>query len=185
MKKIIHRLMRSEQGIISLEIALMLPFLLLMFIGMIETTRYILIHQKLDRVAATVADIVAQSQTITTSQMNIIVGSTADLMKPYAFGADGIVMVSSVYKTGTAAPTVRWQYKGGGTLAGATSHIGAVNANATLPSGFTMSDKDNIIIAEVFYTFRPIFTSYVLSNISLYKSAIFRPRLGSLDSLAP
>ena len=46
-----------------------------------------------------------------------------------------------------------------------------------------MSDKENIIIAEVYYNYVPMIGGGVLSGKTLYKIAIYRPRLGDLTAL--
>ena len=166
----------------ALEFALLIPFLLLMFLGLIEMSRLILVTQKAEKVATTIADITAQATSMSTSELNLILGATGNLMAPYRFTTNGVVIVTSVSKTGTNPPKVRWQHRGGGTKT-ATSLIGAVGANATLPTGLTLDDKDNIVIAEVFYTYTPIMGTYILGERNIYKTAYYRPRLGALETL--
>ncbi len=103
-------------------------------------------------------------------------------MNPYDFGTDGIVHITSVTKDPNANPTIRWRHTGGGTLSGNDSRIGAVGVVANLPAGFTLNDRDNIIIAEVYYRYTPLLTQQVLGEMTLYKIAIYKPRLGALTA---
>ena len=82
---------------------------------------------------------------------------------------------------GAVPPVVNWQYVGGGSLSRA-SLIGVVNGNATLPAGLTLNVKDNVIVAEVFYRPTPIFLTESWAATEIYKSAIFKPRLGALTT---
>ncbi|MFO1242467.1 MAG: TadE/TadG family type IV pilus assembly protein [Rickettsiales bacterium] len=164
------------------EFALCAPVLLILLLGSIEGSRFLLVNQKQEKIAFTVADVVAQSTDLTTAGMDQLLAATQDMMNPYTFGANGIVMVTSVTKNPGQNPIVNWRYTGGGTLAGSSSLIGNVGSTATLPTGFTLNDRDNIIIAEVFYRFTPLFNSKLFGSRTLYKSAIYKPRLGELTN---
>lgn len=180
--KTLTRLRKSQSGLAAVEFALSLPLLILLTFGSIEVTLYILISQKLERVSTTLSDLVAQSTTITTAQLDQIITAAGQVMLPYNFGTDGYAIISSVTKTGTNAPVVNWQYRSGGTAQ--TSLIGTVGAAATLPAGFTMADKDNVIITEVFYNYRPILSGTIYSGSQLYRYSIYKPRLGNLTTLS-
>jgi hypothetical protein len=96
------------------------------------------------------------------------------------FAKNGYVVLTSVLRTAGAAPTVAWQCKGGALTS--TSHIGAVSETATLPGKLVLDATDNVVIAEVFYKYTPIFNQVATLDTSIYKTAVFRPRLGSLTS---
>ncbi len=170
---------RDERGIAAVEFALALPILALLFLSGFEVNRYILLHQKVEKTAYTVADVVAQSESVTQSQLNQIFTAAKEIMDPYDFNADGIVIVSSIYKSGTSNPTVRWRYSGGGTLS-RTSKLGSVGASATLPGGLTLNASDNVIIAEIYYRYHPLLQGAVVDEADIYKTSIFKPRLGAL-----
>jgi hypothetical protein len=174
---------RNQRGVAALEFALMLPILMVMLLGAMDVTRYMLYQQKVDRIAFTVTDLVTQSQSVTTAKMNDIALAAAQIMQPFAFGASGVIIVSSIYKDPNQAyPVIRWQYTGGGTLARG-SKIGNVNGTPTLPNGLTLNDKDNVIITESYYRFTPLFNSGYTPETDIYKVAIYKPRLGTLLSL--
>lgn len=183
-KLLYRRLAHNEQGLAYLEFAIMLPVLLSLFLGSVEMTRYILITQKAEKVAMTISDLVAQSSTISTTQLNTLILAAGQIMQPYNFGGDNsYVIVSSVYKTGTNPPIVKWQYTNGSWTH--TSLVGTVNSAATLPVGFTMTDKENNIFTEVFYNYQPLLTitGNVVSSQQIYKQSVYKPRLGDLSTL--
>lgn len=172
-----------ERGVAALEFALMLPILLVMLLGGMDITRYMLYQQKVDRIAFSVTDLVTQSQSVTTAKMNDIALAAKQIMQPFPFGVEGVIIVSSIYKDPNQAfPTIRWQYTGGGTLSRG-SKIGNVNGTPTLPNGLTLNDKDNVIITETYYRFTPVFNSGYTPPTDIYKVAIYKPRLGALLSL--
>ncbi len=177
-----RRLIACTRGVAATEFAIALPFLMVTMMGAIEVSRYVIIHQKLEKVAYTISDVVSQSDTVTTAQLSQAVQAAATIMQPYDFSPNGIVFISSVYQNGANAPTVRWQYSGGGTLS-RTSEIGVVGAVAAMPNGLTLNASDNVIISEVFFRYEPFLTGGIFANDQeLYKVTIFKPRLGALTT---
>jgi hypothetical protein len=103
-------------------------------------------------------------------------------MKPQSFTAEGLVYISSVHNPdGTPKPTVSWQCKNDGKLA-EDSKVGKAGKDASLPQSFLLDEKDNIIVTEVFYKFTPVFNTALTSPFIVYRTAMFRPRLGALTS---
>lgn len=178
--RLLRTFLHHEHGIAVTEFALIAPFLLLLLLGSIEIARYLQINQKADKIAYTAADVVAQSKSVSTALMDQLLSASQDMMNPYSFGSDGIIYITSVTKSAGNYPTVNWRYSGGGSLSGQSSQLGSVGSSATLPGGLTLADRDNVIIAEVYYRFRPLFGVNIVSTRVLYKTAIYKPRLGAL-----
>ena len=171
-----------SRGVAAIEFAIALPFIMLLTLGGFEMTRQIIINQKLEKSCFTISDIVTQSQTVTKAQLAQTMMAAEEIMMPYDFPNDGLVIVTSVTKAVGATPKVSWQYTGGGKLS-ATTKIGAVGAVATLPNGLVLNDKDNIIISEIFYHYTPFFQGFsVFTSPILYKVIVFKPRLGTLTT---
>ncbi len=168
------------RGVAALELALALPFLFLLFIGSFEMSRYIQINQKLEKAVHTVADIVAQSDTIDAVELNNLVNAMDHIMAPYSFGVNGRVIITSIAKDDPNPATVQWQYCSGALTV--NSAIGATGETAALPNNFTLDDKEDIIIAEIFYDFNPILNQEIVGVGQISKFALYRPRLGSLDN---
>lgn len=187
MRRLIRFLKGDRRGSASLELALISPVLISLLLGMTEMTRYILINDKSQTVCSTVADLVSQEKPgqLTDSILTNLLLAASQVMTPYTFGANGVVIVSSVTQTGTASPSnppkVSWQYSGGGTYAD-TSRIGSPGNNANMPVDFTMASGDNVIVTEVFYNYTTLFGSAVLGSQVLYKTAYYMPRLGALSA---
>ncbi len=184
-EKRLQKFLRNELGMAVSEFALVLPILVMLFFGAIDVTRYILIVQKTEKLAHSVADVTAQSATITQATLNNVFAAAGDIMSPYTMGANGHIIVSSIYKppgTGTGnQPRISWRYEGGGTLS-ATSQLGAVGAAPTLPISFTFADRENLIAAEVYYRFSPVLPNVWFSTTTIYRSAYYTPRFGALTT---
>ncbi len=168
----------------AVEFALCLPFLLALFMGAVEVSRYIIIAQKVEKSAVTISDVVAQEKTVGSTAMGQLITAGSQVMQPYTFGPNGYVIISSVTQTQRQQQPaiVNWQYKGGGSWT-QPSQIGTSGSVATLPAGFTLSTGDNVIIAEVYYNYTPLLVNSVLTGGTIYKTAYFKPRLGTLTTL--
>lgn len=183
MIRLLHRFVRNEAGMAMVEFGLLLPMLITMFYGCIEVTRYILIVQKTEKLAHTIADVTAQSKTITVASENQLFEATKDIMDPFTTGANSRILVSSLYRAAGASTTatVNWRLSGGGTMT-VTSAIGNVGATPVMPGGFAFNERENVIAAEVFYQFNPLISTRFFGATTIYRSAFYKPRLGALTA---
>jgi len=182
----ILRFRRDKRGAMVAEFALTLPLLLILVMGGAEVGRFILVNQKLDRAATTMADLVAQEETMTTATLTGLFAAITPTMKPFSLGNNAVVIVSSITLVGST-PTITWQRTGVGTLSKA-SKLGTQGGTAALPAGFTVAAGQTIIAAEVYYNFTTLFvpntyTVGVIENRTLYHRAFFRPRVGTLNTI--
>lgn len=176
---------RDSRGSILIELAIGLPVLVLILLGGFEASRYVLLNQKLARAASSMADLVAQADGITEAQISDLFTAADDTAKPFDLAADGRVIVTSVYRPTTAAAAVAWQRTSPGTLS-VTSAIGTAGNTATLPSGFTVRQGENVIVAEVFYAYRPVFVGATsFTSATLREVAYNRPRMINLTQVSP
>ncbi len=182
MISMLHRIRKDQRGSLLVEMAFVLPVLVTIILAGTELARYMLLQQKLDAITITTADLVSQREQISAATINVIFESADHVIAPFTFGADGVVIVSSVSASGGNPPQVDWQQSGGGTLS-ASSAIGSAGGAATLPAGFLVRDGENAIISEVYYNYSPLLQTDFLSNRQTYHRALFRPRFGDLTQL--
>lgn len=178
----IGRLARQEDGLAYLEFALILPVLLLLLLGGVEVSRYIQAAQKVDKMTHTIVDLIAQAPTISESELDQIMMAAEHIMTPYPFNDNGVIIVSCVGYNEYGQLRVKWQYSGGGTLP-RSSAIGSEGGSPDLPEGFTLDTRDNVIIAESFFTITPIINDNYVGASEFYRTAYYLPRLGELDTL--
>lgn len=179
-RDILARFRSCEKGVAALELALCMPLLILLVFGGWEICRFMLVQQKTEKMAFSTADVISQYQRVTVSEVSQVVAATEQIMKPFAFGANGVLILSSVSRDPTTQKqTVRWQCRSKNGLAHDSS-VGEVNRDATLPGGLLLDDKDNIIISEIYYRFTPLFRTVFTKPYIIGRSALFRPRLGTL-----
>lgn len=174
--------LRSDRANVAVEFALALPVLLLMFLASAELGRFVLLHQKVDRVAVTISDLVARAETVSESELDDIFSAASQVAEPFDLGNRGRVVVSSVINADGDGATIAWQRAGGGSFI-AASEIGLEGEAATLPLDFQVREGETAIISEVFFDFEPFLSSLIVAPRVLYRRAHHRPRLGTLDTI--
>jgi Flp pilus assembly protein TadG len=166
----------------AVEFALVLPVLMLLMLGSAEMGRFVILHQKVDRVAVTTSDLVARAETINETDLNDIFDAADYVAQPFDLAGLGIVIVSAVTNDDGSGARVAWQRSGGGSGT-YTSQIGVPGGVATLTTDFEVREGETAIIAEVFYDFEPFLSELIVEPQTLYRRAHHRPRLGTLDEV--
>jgi Flp pilus assembly protein TadG len=169
-------------GNVAVEFALTLPVLMLLVLGSAEMARFVILHQKVDRVAVTTSDLVARAETIKESELEDIFVAADFVAQPFDLPNLGIVIVSAITNEDGDGPTVAWQRSGAGT-ASHTSQIGVEGGAATLFADFEVREGETAIIAEVFYDFEPFLSELIVEPQTPYRRAHHRPRLGTLEEI--
>jgi Flp pilus assembly protein TadG len=174
----------GTRGNVVIEFALVVPVLMMMMLASAELARYVLLHQKMDRVATTVSDLVARAETISESQMADIFTAVQEVAEPFQLGDIGVVVVSSISNMDGTGPVIAWQRSGGGSYS-AASKLGSEGDTPKLPTGFQVREGETAIISEVFFDFEPFLSELIVPPQTIYRSAHHRPRLGTLDTIEP
>ena len=184
------RFRKDKSGLAMLEFALLLPMLLVLTLGSFEVGRYALLTQKIDRISATIADLVARAEALSATEVDNLLDATDYLAQPFEFSTSGMVIVSSIVGRDGQEPIIIGQ-RSRGTITGQSSKIGSDGGEATLPAAFTDADGqtleegEGVIVTEVFYNYVPYFAgaggdfvsaSFLGASI-MYRQAFFRPRL--------
>jgi Flp pilus assembly protein TadG len=190
---------KEQRGMAAVEFGLLLPFLVMLLLGCADGAYCLLVNQRVDRIAYTVADLTTQltpvitppntTAALTTADLDSVLIAAGQLMLPFTFNANGIVVISSVYNNPTTShTTILWQYSGAGTYncggtSFCTSRIGSVGQTPTLPNNMALNSGDNMIVAEVFYQFVPLFVNEGLfSSNTIYRAVVYKPRLNALTA---
>lgn len=181
---LIGRLRRNERGSVLVEAAFTIPIALMLLLAGFEIARLTLIHQKMDRAATAMADLVSQSEDITVAQLSDMFNAIQHIMEPFDLATKGVVVVSSIGTPGVNPTTIYWQRTGAGGVV-VTSQIGTEGNAPTLPAGFVVRSGEGLIVAEIYYDYAPLLFWDIVGPNQLYHRAFFRPRYGGLDILNP
>ncbi len=174
--------LKDARGITAVEFALIFPILLAISLGMVEVGRYTLLNMKLEQTANTVADLGTRDENLSTDTLNDLFEAVEHILEPFEMGTDGKVIVTGVVSNNGSAPAVAWQGEGAGSLP-RDSLIGAVGETAVIPEEIVMADGETLVVAEIFYSYDSWLLG-LLANQIMYRTAFYRPRMGTLQSLS-
>jgi Flp pilus assembly protein TadG len=191
----LSRFARARDGVSAVEFALILPFMLTLYLGGSELGDGLAVQFKVTLAARTVADLVSQcgnssidgqycdtandlpidstsmSQIVGSSQ---VVGAAETIMTPYPT-TNMVTTVSELKFTGgSTSATVVWSASnsGNGRTTGSTYALPA--AYQSLPSGTYY-----VILGEATYPYTPTMGYVLTGTINIYQSTIFFPRNSS------
>jgi len=180
--KFIRRLLGDSAGVMFIEAGATLGVIVVMTLAGTEIARYALLHQKLERIAASVSDLTAQAETISEGDITNIFAAARFVAEPFEIGNNGVVFITAISASNGQPAVINWQRSGAGGMV-QTSHIGVTGSAPTLPTGMFVADGETVIVAEVMYNYSPWLYPQLIGNTRLYHVAYFRPRYGSLTSV--
>jgi len=164
----IARFSAAQRGIAAVEFALLLPFMALLYLGGFEVMQEIAVKRQVALTASTVASIVTQYSTISTSgTMPGIFAAASSVLTPYQ-SANAVVTVSCITINGAGQATIAWSKA----LNGTARTVGAV---VTLPTALDVPNT-TVILGETSYSYTPIIDYMHLGTTTLYSSVYMLPR---------
>ncbi len=160
-------LLRRDDGTSSVELALLLPVMILFYFGVVEISNALIADRKLNKTGSAVADLVAQSIIIDDDLMADIFLASSAIMAPYQ-PATLTVVVASIVADEDNDTTVAWS----DALNGAPLTPGS---EYTLPPGLT-TPGSSVIIAEARYTYTSPIGEYLTGGLTFSAQYFLRPR---------
>lgn len=181
-QKLVQRLRQlrvAEAGTAAVEFALILPIMLLIYVGSVEASALISVDRRVQSVAGTLGDLVARADTtISANSLRDYFRAAGGIMTPYpADQLRQVVTQVRVQQDGTT--TVVWsrQYVNG-VYATGTEYL--PNASYTLPEAMkTIARGSFVIVAETTYSYLPLYGIVIEQPIRLHRENFFMPRFGS------
>jgi Flp pilus assembly protein TadG len=166
----------DERGSVAIESAIIFPVLVLIFLGMVEMSQAFTVKRRVQNVANSTADLVAQSQTVTTSDLNDIASIGAQLMLP--FSSTGLTLtITSVAEDTQSKVTVQWSCSWS-SLSSSANCTATGSAYTGLPSGL-LNPGQSVIIGRVAYPYTPSIGEFLTGGLTFTASSYYRPRLAA------
>ena len=188
----VRELWIDAKAVAAVEFAIVLPFMLLLYVGGVELSRAMAINVKVTATSHSVADMVSQNTQVSVARMQSILGAATAILAPYpATDSSGnsliTVTVSEVSTDAGGNATVQWSQSYNGTSFGTGRTVGQP---MTLPSsiaGSALSSNPNnnisLILGEVSYAYTPNLGYTISGTVTLRDSYYLFPRC-STDSPA-
>ncbi len=176
-QSVTHKFASDRRGVSAVEFALILPIMLVMYLGGVEVLQGVAINRMVALTASTVTNLVSQYTTISaSSQMPDILNASAQVLTPYPV-SNATVVVTCISIDNTGKATVAWSQALNGS-AKATGTAITVPAKLDTPS-------TTLILGETTYNYTPAIDFLNLGVIKLYSSVYMVPRASTTINLAP
>jgi hypothetical protein len=175
---LLRRFGKAREAVAAVEFALIMPFLLTLYLGSLELSQLINVDMRVTTIAGTVGDLVARSNgSISATTLADYFQASQAIIAP--FSTTGLAQVVSVVTVNSTGVTnVLWsQGYNGGTAKTAGSAYPGPHA---IPLAMINISKSNwVIVAEASYTYKPLLGFFFKSPFSLYHQNFYLPRFAS------
>ena len=158
---------RDERGVSAVEFAIIAPFMILLYLGSVDLSLALSIDRKITSSASAIADLVAQDDEVTDSEMSDILSAGAAIMTPFN-AAPLQLRVSSVYMDSDGDVEILWSDARG------TTPYSRGQAYSP-PSGLLTPNK-SVVMVEVSYEYRTLFSQLGASQFDISEVFYLRPR---------
>ena len=169
----IRRFARADRAVAATEFALLVPFMLALYMGSIELSTVVTVDRKVAVVASSLGDLVAREkkESFLLTSLNDYFVAAQSTMQPYPLGGLEQV-VTSVKINNAGVPKVVWSRGHNG----ATTHN--ANSDYALPDELLdlLSTGDCVIIAEAQVSYTPLMGYFFEDAFNLYQEFFFLPR---------
>ena len=198
----VRKFSADADAVAATEFAIVVPFMLLLYVGGVELGDGMAINVKVSATAHSVADMVTQNTSLSTAQMqNILTGATT-IIAPYPVSNGQLwVTVSEISSDANGRLTLQWsQSYNGSSFGSGRSSLGSSAATSTTPAYLALSapsslngavgnaanpngqnDQVSFIVSEVSYAYTPNLGYTISGTVSLQDSDWLFPRC-STDS---
>ncbi len=165
----------DQRGFAAVEFALILPFMLLLYLGSVELTQGIMVNRQVALTADTVTNIVAQYTTISASQqLPDILTASAQIFEPNPASA-ATVVISLITIDSSGKATVSWSQALNGSPLTQGQTI-AIPGNLDIPN-------TTLVYGQAKYAYTPWFDFMGIGTLNLSSSVYMSPRASSTINL--
>lgn len=167
MIRFLKRLGRDRRGVSAVEFALIAPAMIAFYFGLAEITQALLAERRTGHAASAIGDLVAQSSSVSNSELDEIFLIADMIMKPYS--ADTLkIRVSSLSKDSAGKLTVDWSKVDGMTEL-------KTSDNPDIPAS-VLANGQSVILSEVSYAYDSPVDFFMPKAITFTRKFYLRPR---------
>lgn len=177
---IIRRFGAARDGVAVVEFALILPVMLLLYIGTMEASALISMDRRVQTITGTIGDLVARAdERITAAQLQDYFLAAQHILAPYPTA--GLVQTVTLVSVAADGDTnIEWSRKFAG---GTANHVAGHTEDEPfeLPSQFIDIARDNyVIVSEAQYPYTPLIGLVFDQVYPLYRENFYLPRFGEV-----
>jgi len=166
----LRRLVPDQRGVAAVEFAMLLPLMVTLYLGGVQLSQAVAIDRKMTLISRTVADLVAQVTSVSSSDMTNILAASSAIIAPYS-STKLKLTVSSVTIDSTGKATIAWSK----TLNGTARTVGST---VTLPTALDVANT-SLIWGESSYAYTPPVGYVITGTMTLSDQIYMAPRLST------
>lgn len=167
MRRLLQRFVSDRRGNAAIEFAFIFPVIFMLHVAAVEALQAYQAQRSVAHIASAMADITAQNQTVTTSDLNDIMAASVVMIQPFP-NVSVQQRVASMSANGSGTVASDWQaaqnYTSGPPL--------------TVPNGYLLPNE-SVVVTDVVYDYHPTFRLFMPATIQMKARAYARPRLSS------
>jgi Flp pilus assembly protein TadG len=168
-----RRLLAHQGGMATVEFSLILPILVVLWIGGVEVTSALSVDRRLNNLASALGDLSARSKILTHGDIDSILDIGPKAMYPYS-GTGLSMRVTAVNIDSSQNAKVAWsRARGTGAYPALTRDT---PMNSTVPATLRVKDSQ-VIMAEVWFPYTPAVGYVMVGTRTLNDRMFFVPRL--------
>lgn len=157
---------RDERANATIDFALVLPIMVMLFIGVVEITNVLRLDRKVVDAAQTTADLVSQRREVTDAQLNDILTAAELIFEPFPAASHTVGIAAVRFDPNTGNPTVDWtKSKNGGTTPNALAQATGLG-----------EPGEGVVVVRVTYSYTPVFFDFIMGPTTVEETAVLRPR---------
>jgi Flp pilus assembly protein TadG len=168
MMSLLRRLARDRRGVSAIEFALLAPVMISLVVCTAEISEGVGADRKVSLVTAALANLTAQSATLSTTQMSNILDASSSIIQPYSSSLLAMT-VTCLNIDANKNVTVKWSVTRGGT---------ANSGSMTIPSALAVANSQ-LIYSQVSYAFTPNLGGRITGTLTLSDKMYMSPRISA------
>jgi Flp pilus assembly protein TadG len=165
---VLRRFARDSKGVSAIEFAMVLPFMVALYVGTIELGDGLTIRFKATQAVRSVTSLASEYVSIDTATMSSILNAASTVITPYP-ASNMTITLSEITTNASGQGKVTWSCSLNGTPR-------TWNSSYTLPTNLQTANI-TVLLGEVTYPYTPGLGYVISGTINIYQSLYFYPRL--------
>jgi Flp pilus assembly pilin Flp len=185
LRRKIRNFTSDQKAVAAVEFALVVPVMVMLIMGTVEITRYIMFHQRIDFAATSLVNMLNQNLNVYKSDLTVLHNAAARMMEN-SFSHGTVFTAIQQNSPPPVGADVMWQEHRGRAYAVSLIAPGGAGSKVTLPN-LPLYERDQVVSVEITARFRPLaitrgFNEFLgVGPIDVYKWSMARPRYGAFQ----
>ncbi len=164
-RTIISRWFREEHGMAAVEMAMVFPIMLVLFVGVIDVGNAILANQKTIRASQVVADLLARENLASDADISEAIEAGRLALEPLNLASFGVDIISIRFDEDEASEIVWRETVNMTPVSNPLSDVSALE-----------DSNEGVLMVAVQYDFEPMFAGFVIDTVEMQEVAFSRGR---------